>query len=204
MGVLNGIISEVTKWLLGKVDKKLEKQASPYRIKVLTLYDRLCDIADFVTKYKDNYLNSLLWPPEFRKESLKGLTKYDWTIAYSRYSKYRFSSSQPLYITNTGYQGQDISSEVRDAVRIVDEIGRVIELESTQDKYFWDSIIQYLNDLKKSFDIINGICMDKKEFVKMIMAVKDIEKQFENISLLYGSIDELKNYINMKWPPQKS
>lgn len=204
MGVLSGIISEVTKWFLGKVDKKLEQQASPYKIKVLTLYDRLCNITDFVTKYKDDYFNSLLWPPEFRKESLKGLTKYDWAIAYSRYSKHRFSSYRPLYITNSGYQGQVISPEVRDAVRILDEIGRVIELESNQDKCFWDSIIQYLDDLKKSFDIIDGICMDKKEFVKMIFSVKDIEKQFDNISLLYSGINELKNYINMKWPPQKS
>lgn len=198
MAILDSVFGEATKWLLEKVDEKLKGKSSRDRAVLTKLYDCLCNIAEYSRKCRDD-IDRLLIFACFRNESLKGLTKYDWAEGYS----YRHN---PLYgwaRVPTKYQRvwYSLNSEIRHALNIFNEIGRTITLESEPDKEFWDDLIQYLKALQTRLDETYAPDYGMREFVRKIMAARNLKKHLDNIDVVDSGIEELSKYINMKWPP---
>ena len=98
MSIFDSVFSEVTKWLLGKVDKKLNRSSSSYKNEVLKLYDCLYNIAEYIEK-DPGYIISSLLPPWFRHVPYKDITKLDLDDEYQE-----FKDSKGLLIGYDRYE----------------------------------------------------------------------------------------------------
>jgi hypothetical protein len=190
MGILNSVSTEVTKWLLKKVDTVLKRPSSSYRDKVFLIYHGLCHISDYLEENSQTIIKFLL---------NNGHT----LDSYKEYKQFSLPS-YTTYIPDYGDAILSLASDIRLCLSVFDEVGKKMFLESEYDKEFWINNIKYLKALEQCLDKSwAAIRTDegRKDQVGARMTIENLKKQFESTDPLYSIIKGLKDYINMIWPP---
>ena len=195
MGVFDSIFSEVTKWLLLKVDKKIDRSSPSYRDRVLELYDCLCNIEAYLEGHHDDIFYFI--PSWLKDVPYEDISKSELEDDY-RYYKKSVSYAFERFEKTTFLLG----SEIRRSLFLFNTIGRRIILDSDQEKQFWDDFLSYLSSLEMSLDktvsLYWSIRETKEDYFQLLKAAKNFIRILDNQKLLKKYIKGYKKYINMK------
>jgi len=203
LGVFDSIFSEVTKWLLQKVDKKIDRASPSYRDRVLELYDCLCNIDEYLEGHHDDIFYFILnWMRDIPYEDISKSDLGHYYKGYKEDVSYSFERFDKAIVL--------LTSEIHQSLHLFNTISRRIILESDKEKQFWDDFISYLNWLDMSLSETAHLYWSsrdknrdtKEDYFLLIKTAKQFIHILDNNKLLKKYIKEYKNYINMKWPPQ--
>ncbi len=196
MSIIGSVLAEITKWLLGKVDERLDRPDTQYRDEAIRLYESLYTLSESVKEYRKR--SKLFWVLPDWEGLWQGRSE-----AQNKAPSELTEDDLPLDVLILHMQHEAVLSalvyEFGHTLAQFRKLRARVVLESKRRKGSWDSLESRLIDLSESVSNVShrfrSADHSLEDFRDYLRAAEELDKSLSDDGVVDDFIDEFKTYL---------